>query len=261
MVENKEMQINTNHYEGAKQEVIDSLEDRLEQMDSLFKAFKSEAIKPEALLSELKILVHGVKSVASISDMGGIKALAHRFEDYLADIKEPNDTIWNSMQIFIDRLSESVENYSNGKIEDISALMRALPAKGSFNVEDITATDTEVMLVMEPGTAAKIVTRELLECGYRMVNVASTIDSLMLIPSMRPDLVIVSRVMPELDGVDLACAIRAMPSTNSIPIALLTSEALDSKTLRNLPKDVPIMRKGGNFADDVADVLIKVGLI
>lgn len=197
--------------------------------------------------------------------MGAIKAISHRFEDYLVDIdiKGLNDSILAALQVFIDHLSKSLDNFSSGILEDISAAMRSLPAKGGFdfNVDDITTTDTEVMLVMEPGIATKIVTKELLECGYRMVNVASTMDALMLIPSMRPDLVIVSRVMPELDGVDLACAVRAMPATRDIPVALLTSEALDSGTLRNLPKDVPIMRKGGNFADDVAEVFVKLGLI
>lgn len=257
------MSADTNHFEEVKQEAIDGLEDRTSQMDGLLKAYRAGGIDAGALLAELRILAHSVKSAASLAEMGAIKAVAHRFEDYLADIKEPNDSILDALQVFIDRLSQSVENFASGTEEDISATMRLLPAKGGFdfNVDDITATDTEVMLVMEPGIATKIVTKELLECGYRMVNVASTMDALMLIPSMRPNLVIVSWAMPELDGVDLACAIRAMPATRDIPVALLTSEALDSATLRNLPKDVPIMRKGGNFADDVAAVFVKLGLI
>ena len=257
------MTVDTNHYEEVKQETIDSLDDRILQMDNLIKAYKGGAIDPKALLSELRIIAHSIKSNANMSEMGAIKAVSHRFEDYLADVKEPTDSIISALQIFIDHLSKSLDNLSNGIEEDISVAMRSLPAKGGFDfsVDDIQGTDTEIMLVMEPGIATKIVTKELLECGYRMVNVASTMDALMLIPSMRPDLVIVSRVMPELDGVDLVCAVCAMPATREIPVALLTSEALDSETLRNLPKDVPIMRKGGNFADDVAEVLVKVGLI
>lgn len=257
------MTVDTNHYEEVKQETIDGLDDRILQMDNLLKAFGAGAIDAEALLSELRINAHSIKSSANLSEMGAIKAISHRFEDYLADVKKPTDSIVSALQVFVDHLSKSLDNLYNGIAEDISVAMRSLPAKGGFdfNVDDITTTDTEVMLVMEPGIATKIVTKELLECGYRMVNVASTMDALMLIPSMRPDLVIVSRVMPELDGVDLACAVRAMPSTRDIPVALLTSEALDSETLRNLPKDVPIMRKGGNFADDVAEVFVKLGLI
>ncbi len=257
------MPVETNHDENIKQETIDGLMDRAAQMDGLIKVFQARAIEAEALLAELKILTHSIKNTAVATEMSAIKAVAHRFEDYLVDIKELTDSIVTALQVFIDRLSQSIENFAQGTVEDISALMRSLPAKGGFdfNVDDITVTDTEVMLVMEPGIATKIVTRELLECGYRMVNVASTMDALMLIPSMRPNLVIVSRVMPELDGVDLACAVKAMPTTRDIPVALLTSEALDSATLRNLPKDVPIMRKGGNFADDVAAVFVKLGLI
>ena len=257
------MTVDTNHYEEVKQETIDGLDDRILQMDNLLKAYKGEGIAAEALLSELRIIAHSIKSAANLSEMAAIKAISHRFEDYLADVKEPTEDIISALQVFVDHLSKSLDNLYNGIAEDVSVAMRSLPAKGGFDfsVDDITTTDTEVMLVMEPGIATKIVTKELLECGYRMVNVASTMDALMLVPSMRPDLVIVSRVMPELDGVDLACAIRAMPATRDIPVALLTSEALDSETLRNLPKDVPIMRKGGNFADDVAEVFVKLGLI
>lgn len=251
----------TNHYNDARQEAIDALEDRIQQLDYLLLSFKSGGIESASLMREMRILAHSVKSMASSSEMNAIKAIAHRFEDYLSDIKTINDSVLSDMQVFSDHLSKNLDNNLAAKTEDIAALMRSLPAKGCFEVEDVTVTDTEVMLVMEPGLATKIVTTELLECGYRMVNVASTMDALLLIPSMRPDLVIVSRVMPELDGVDLACAIRAMPSTKDIPIALLTAEALDSETFRNLPKDVPIMRKGGSFADDVADVFERLGLL
>lgn len=251
----------TNHYEEVKQEAIDALEDRMQQLDNLLASYRAEGINAEALMREMKILTHSVKSASASADMNAIKAIAHRFEDYLLDISAIGDSHLKDMQAFTDRLSETLEKYLAGNIENVSSLMRSLPARGDFDVSDVTVTDTEVMLVMEPGLATKIVTTELLECGYRMVNVASTMDALMLIPSMRPDLVIVSRVMPELDGVDLACAIRAMPATRDIPVALLTSEALDSQTFRNLPKDVPIMRKGGNFGDDVAEVFAKLGLL
>jgi CheY-like chemotaxis protein len=157
-------------------------------------------------------------------------------------------------------MTDCLEAFVQSRDIDISQLMRELPSKITrFEVSDVTVTDIEVMLVMEPGLATKIVTRELLECGYRMVNVASTMDAIQLIPSMKPDMVIVSNVMPELTGIDLACALRAMPTTQGIPVALIATG--EKEELVGLPNDVPVLRKGNNFAEDVADVFTELGIL
>ena len=165
------------------------------------------------------------------------------------------------IQIFSDRMAEALEAWVFGREFDVSEVSRSLPAKGGFNEAEVTVSDIEVMLVMEPGIATRIITRELLECGYRMINVASTIDAIQLVPTMRPDAVIISKEMPELSGVDLVCAVKAMPVTREIPVALITSDKRDAESLVDLPKDVPILRKGSNFGDDVADVFVELGIL
>ena len=41
----------------------------------------------------------------------------------------------------------------------------------------------------------------------------------------------------------------------------LDALATDSGSLKNLPKNVPVLRKGANFADDVADVFVELGIL
>ena len=84
---------------------------------------------------------------------------------------------------------------------------------------------------------------------------ADTIEALELILETKPDLVITAQVMPRMSGVDLACALAAMPATRGIPVALLTSLDPDHPDLRALPMNVGLIRRGKQFGDDLADVL------
>ncbi|WP_374764977.1 Hpt domain-containing protein [Yunchengibacter salinarum] len=253
-------------------EAVDAAEDRLSTLSQAVADLathhdagadvKSDTMR--SALARVKMEAHSLKSIAASFDMTALKALCHRFEDYIFDLKTLEGGTMANIRFFVDRMAETLDAFVQGRDVDVSALMRRLPAKGAsagFDVSDVSVQDVEVMLVMEPSTVTKIVTRELVECGYRIINVASTIDALSLIPSMRPDAVVVSRVMPELSGIDLAAALKAMPTTRAMPVALITSNKNNDRDLKDLPSDVPVLHKGTRFGDDVADVFIKLGLL
>ena len=244
-----------------RNEAIDTVEDRLGILNTAVESYTEGSLDGATFFATIKREAHSLKSVAASFEMKALLMVCHRFEDYIFDHKDISDTLVKNTQVYTDRMADSLEAFVHTIDIDISRLMRELPAKGGFDIEEVSVTDIEVMLVMEPGTATKIVTRELLECGYRMINVASTMDAIQLIPSMRPDLVIVSRVMPELSGVDLACALKAMPTTRGIPVALIAAANKNSDDLKDLPSDVPILRKGSKFGDDVADVFVELGIL
>lgn len=247
--------------EELKNEAIDSLDEKLKSMNA---ALSGQAIfgdDRERIFAQIRMDAHSIKAVASAYEVSSLKAITHRCEDFLFDVKKGEDLHIPSVQIFVDRMSDAFEAWVYGRDFDVSEVSRSLPAKGSFNENEITVSNIEVMLVMEPGIATRIITRELLECGYRMVNVASTIDAIQLVPSMRPDMVIISREMPELSGIDLVCALRAMPITRNIPLALITAEEKTSDKLEDLPENVPVLRKGPQFGDDVADVFVQLDIL
>jgi len=240
-------------------EAIDTVEDRLQNLTEAIREFQNGIIGPEPTLATVRLEAHSLKSVAASFDMKALKVVCHRFEDYFFNFSELKKENCKDILFFADRMAECLEAYSNDRELDVSQLMRKLPNKGGFNVGDVMVSEIEVMLVMEPGIATKIVTRELLECGYRMVNVASTMDAIQLIPAMKPDAVIVSNVMPELSGIDLACALKAMPTTRDVPVALIATS--QKEKFKDLPDSVPVLRKGAKFADDVADVFVELGIL
>ena len=53
---------------------------------------------------------------------------------------------------------------------------------------------------MHHGAATHFVEREMQECGYRISTCTSTLDALPLIIRTKPDLVIISAMMPELSA-------------------------------------------------------------
>jgi CheY-like chemotaxis protein len=105
-----------------------------------------------------------------------------------------------------------------------------------------------------------VVARELAACGYRVSTVLDPIEALELILETRPDFVITSMVMPCMSGVDLACALNAMPATKTIPVALLTSLEPGHPDLAPLPMNTGLIRRGAQFGDDLADVLQRFGI-
>src|SRR3546814_13927980 len=109
---------------------------------------------------------------------------------------------------------------------------------------------------MPQRSAARVVERELAACGYRVSTVLDPFEALELILDTRPDLVLTAMVMPRLTGVDLACALSAMPATRDIPIAVLTSLEPNHPDLSALPMGAGLIRRGPRFGDDLAPVQI-----
>src|SRR3546814_17655773 len=104
--------------------------------------------------------------------------------------------------------------------------------------------DKDVTLVLPQRSAAKVVGRELAACGYRVSTVLNPIEALELILETKPDLVITTQVMPRMSGVDLTCALAAMPATKAIPVALLTSLDPAPADRRAPPLTVGLIRRG-----------------
>lgn len=245
----------------ATREVLDTIEDRLQQIEATIGDVRSGRIDPRTAVGVLRQHVHSVKGAGAGIGANLLKVIAHRFEDWLAAVERLEGPALADVQAFCDRLAEAAEIGPDAAPETIARHCRRLPAKGSFDIADVEVRDIEIMIVMEDSAATHFVTRELAECGYRIINVRSSVDALVLAGQMRPDLVIASNVMAEIGGVDFACALRAMPSTRGIPVALLTAESRASASLADLPPDIPTLSKSARFADDVTRVFGDLGLL
>ncbi|WP_339864533.1 response regulator [Paremcibacter congregatus] len=229
------------------QEVAANLELRLQQMIS---CDISKEAAHKLMMQDSSNLRLKVKAVS----LPGLNAICQRLDEYLWHIKEISMQNITDLQQFSDRISKALEG-GEGYIEDVAEEIRNLPHHSTFNIDDIKIVNKEVTLVLPQKVAARVVERELVECGYRVNTVLDSLQAFEIILETKPDLVICSAMLPRLSGVDLICALRAMPTTQDVHVALLTSLELNHPDLRKLPMNVGIIRRGEAFGSDLADVL------
>jgi CheY-like chemotaxis protein len=238
----------------AEQEVIDEARDVVADLELQLQAVRSggadqaQAIK--ALLQAASNLRLKARSVA----IPGLGPLTHRLEDYLGGIRRIEDQHVIDLLTFADRIGAVLDGDAVPPA-DVPSVVRELPRKKSFDVSEVMVVEVDVTVVLPQRTAARVVERELAACGYRVSTVLDPFEALELIVETRPDLVITGMVMPRLTGTDLACALAAMPSTRSIPVAVLTGLQPGHPDLAALPMNTGLIRRGPQFGDDLAHVL------
>lgn len=226
-------------------------------LDSARHGHKAEA----EVVAEFRRTALRLRGQASNFGLRALSTIARRLDDYLAQApKVLPPRVWDDLQAYIDRMQALADNPEHTDAET-ATLVRSLPRKLGFDLADIAVREVEVMLVMPPGAQTRYVERELQQCGYRTLVVPDTIDAFALAVQSKPDLVIISALMPHLDGIDLAIALVSMPSTRNIPIAVITSLDSQNESLALLPRKVPVLHKGPSFGDDLFKALDDLFLI
>lgn len=245
-----------------RNEFFEDLSQSLSDLTLLIVSVRSNEAKNDDIIDAVRRFCLPLRGQAANFGARIIGTIAARMEDYLANVKNLPATFLDDLQAFIDTLEDIVE----GNIPlstDASELVRKLPAKVKFQADDITieVRNIEVLLVMLHGTATRFVEREMQECGYRVATITNTFEAIPTIIHTKPNMVIISAMMPELEGIDLAVALSAMPATRNIPTALITSLDADDDHLKLIPQSVPIINKGPSFGDDLADAMESLFII
>lgn len=243
-----------------RMEFIDEVKESLSTLTFLIDEVRHERSELPDLVAAVQRTALSIKGQAHNYEIPALATVALRAEDYLANVKFYPPRTLDDIQTFVDTMVDVSEKSDDEEI-DISKLVRGLPAKVRLDDTILEVRNVEVLLVMHHGAATHFVEREMQECGYRISTCTSTLDALPLIIRTKPDLVIISAMMPELSGIDLASGLAGMPATRNIPTALITSLPSDDPYLQLLNKRVPIIHKSASFGDDLADALSKLFLI
>ncbi|MDA8229880.1 MAG: Hpt domain-containing protein [Magnetospirillum sp.] len=243
-----------------RQEFIDETVESLQSLDLALDGGRKGRVGHGDIVTAFRRAALTLRGQAANFGMGALSAVAHRLDEYLTGAPKilPPRT-WQDLQAFLDLMLELAERQPPDA--NPADLVRGLPPKLGFDLGDIEIRNVEVMLVMPQGAQTRFVERELQQCGYRVSIVPDTILAFALVTQTKPDLIIVSAVMPALDGIDLAIALASMPSTRNIPMAVITSLDPDDERLRLLPRKIPVLHKGPSFADDLFKALDDLFLI
>lgn len=239
-------------YAGAALELVqtmmgDFVADLVEEARSL-----AEAPADEALLPALRRFAFTTKGQAHNFGLTLLDVVGTRLEDYLCDMTALDGSRLADVRRFLDTISDIGEgtiSYDSNPAD----VVRELPARPADL--EIEVRNVDVVLVMLHGLQTRFVTRELQACGYRVSLCTSTIAALELAVHTKPEMMIVSAMMPGLSGLDLAMALSHMPETRNIAVAVITSLGSDSESLKILPKHIPVIHKNDRFGDDLAAAL------
>jgi CheY-like chemotaxis protein len=91
----------------------------------------------------------------------------------------------------------------------------------------------KVLLVDDEPNIRKIATLGLGHVGgWEVVSASNGKECIELATSEQPDVILLDANMPEMDGVTTLEALRASPTTASIPVVFLTARLLDSERAR-----------------------------
>lgn len=83
----------------------------------------------------------------------------------------------------------------------------------------------KVLVIDDDRLTRRVVSAALTELGYEVETAESGLDALKRIKAIRPEAVIVDKMMPDLDGFEVTRRLRREPELAHIPILVLTSES------------------------------------
>lgn len=239
------------------EEFLEELKDTVSGLQVLLGNLRSASIKADEGLVTLRQSAASLSSQAHGHNLPTIKLLTHRLDEYVSALKEVNDKICDDLQVYFDKL-ESVADGEEVSEADIPGIIRALPAKRhelEAEFGSIEQKNIEVLLIIPEKAMSHIVDRELAACGYRVSIVRDPFTAIENAVRTKPDMVIASMELGVLSGVDLASAFSAMPITEGIPFAVLTSYDWGHPKLQRMPPRVALIHKGSKFGDDLAETL------
>ena len=87
-----------------------------------------------------------------------------------------------------------------------------------------------ILFVDDEVDLTRLMHRTYIDRGFKVEIANDGLEGLMKVEKVRPDLIVTDIMMPKLDGLSLAKAVKSKPETRGIPIIFLTSKG-DPRTL------------------------------
>ena len=247
--------------DAAHDEYLQEARDDLELFDQLLTTMRAGGAAADEAVQHLASEVLKLLGLCTGMSLPLLDLLLRRLDNYLTDLKEPTASQVDDLEVFVDVMRGLLENEEVDDNVDEAEFVRSLPVRRPVELEDLEHLNIEILLVDPNRTSARIVARDLQSCGYRVATSQRSFEAIELSVRTRPDIVLSSSVLDDITGVDLACALAALPKTKDIPFALVTSYEPGHASLVGLPEGAAIVRKSSQFGDDLAEALERFGII
>jgi len=236
---------------SLKQDFIEDTVDRIDRIETIIDRVASGMDGAGAGIAELRREAHTVKGLAGSFGFPLVGAIAHRLEDYIADMTEIDDLEAASLVDFTSWIREIIESGTNPQSEEETRILRSLPTR-SVKADDtagktnaVVALDKEVLLVTATAVQASFLQRELRQKGFRTITARNAVEAFETVVQSRPDAVITAAVLDGLSGIELVRALAAMKTMADKKLGLLTSFDAKHPDLEGLPENVVIINNRG----------------
>jgi CheY-like chemotaxis protein len=97
----------------------------------------------------------------------------------------------------------------------------------------------KVLIAEDSATVRRLVAARLIADGYEVLEASDGEEALKLAREEAPDLLVLDKVMPKLDGFEVIRALREDPRTSKLPIVMLTERTNEEDVLGGL--DLPLI--------------------
>lgn len=83
-----------------------------------------------------------------------------------------------------------------------------------------------ILLVDDEEMNRDFLQRRLQKRGYEVITAVDGRDACTRVTDLRPDLILMDMMMPNMDGLEATRSLRAVPETRHIPVIALTAQAM-----------------------------------
>lgn len=91
-----------------------------------------------------------------------------------------------------------------------------------------------ILIAEDSSTVRRLVCARLSADGYQVIEAADGREALRRARADHPDLIVLDKVMPKLDGFEVIRELRADPATAAVPIVMLTERTSEADVLGGL---------------------------
>ncbi len=240
-----------------RREFLIEARDRLDDAQAALEGIYNNTIDRTKAVTVIRRNVHSLKGMGKSFGFPTVSLVAHRLEDFLAEITPASKLDPKDIQTFLDYIDEIIQYGSDQGLSDANALVRVLPTGSQFNVENFENREVEVLLMGPSRMVSRMVETELASCGYRVSLAATPWKAFELAVCTLPDIIITSVVMDHISGAELVRALSEINAVRNTHFAVLASFEPGHAELQGIPQKVDIIGLGSSFHDDLGDFVAK----
>ena len=243
-----------------RQEFIETANDQLEDIDGKLDQLDSGQGKAEEILLSVQRDIHNIKGQGPTFGFPLTGRVAHMLEDYLINAGGIGAENIADIRIYLGLMVNLIATAESIGEDDPKNLLKTLPTGQEKAFSDQHAHDVTVLLVMPAGLQRKMMAKELLSCGFRVMSAYDCVEALSVAVDITPDIVFINYDMVPFTGRELSKVLVSVDTLSDIHIVLLTSYEAGDEHLQDLPDNVSVVKKQQDFTEAIGEFLIKWGV-